>query len=366
MVKRARERGAPALIVVIFSVLLLLTVTTGFMRLIVQDQTRSTDSELSRSAYDAALAGVEDGKRVLKACTDGGSSSAACQAINANACDTVSQARIVSSQANGEVLIRKDSTSNGGGYDQAYTCVKINTETNNYESSIKSDASDVIPLTGTAAFNVIKVSWQKADASGNGVAATGIRTNFDLPPFASWSSGLNVTPPLLRLQYIQHKGSFKMGDYEAATSDTENNSRTLYLFPASSMIPDIKFNYSLNNRVKAHCVRGTCSATIALPSTLKPNPANNDMIGYLRVMPMYGDAKVTVELNSAKFSWVQPSIDATGRAGNVFRRVNVRTKYEPADIQALYPRATVDIRYDLCKSFTVSTDTYTNTSGCAY
>ena len=54
---RYHERGATAIVIVIFSVLLLLTVTVGFMRLVVQDQNRSTDSELSRGAYDSALAG---------------------------------------------------------------------------------------------------------------------------------------------------------------------------------------------------------------------------------------------------------------------------------------------------------------------
>jgi Tfp pilus assembly protein PilX len=58
---RKHEYGATALLVVTFSILILTTISIGFMRLVVQDQNRTNNDELSRGAYGAALAGVEDG-----------------------------------------------------------------------------------------------------------------------------------------------------------------------------------------------------------------------------------------------------------------------------------------------------------------
>lgn len=83
---RQIEQGAAALIVVIFSVLLLITVSLGFMRLVATDQQRTINDELARGAYDAAIAGVEDGKRVLQACMSS-RSAAACTAIADNRCN---------------------------------------------------------------------------------------------------------------------------------------------------------------------------------------------------------------------------------------------------------------------------------------
>ena len=81
--RRTAEHGATALMVVVFSVLLLMTISVSFMRLVVQDQERTNNDELSRGAYDSALAGVEDGKRVLQSCI-ANNSTADCAAIAAS------------------------------------------------------------------------------------------------------------------------------------------------------------------------------------------------------------------------------------------------------------------------------------------
>jgi hypothetical protein len=55
---------------------------------------------------------------------------------------------------------------------------------------------------------------------------------------------------------------------------------------------------------------------------------------------------------------VEPAIDSTGRAADVYRRVRARVQLvSPAETE-LYPRATVDITHNFCKDFGVSDSQY--------
>ena len=56
------KKGAASLYVVIFATILFGVITLSFIRIILSESNQSSNDDLSQSAYDSALAGVEDAK----------------------------------------------------------------------------------------------------------------------------------------------------------------------------------------------------------------------------------------------------------------------------------------------------------------
>ena len=169
------------------------------------------------------------------------------------------------------------------------------------------------------------------------------------------------------MQLIQRDiHNFKVDDFDADTS-----SRTLFLIPSTTGSNSLSF--SLDARESSSTAElqqvkcdptalYVCSTRISLLNQIEPNGVTTGKTAYLRISPMYGDTDYKVQLTNANFDGVQPIIDSTGRASNVFRRVKVRTEFmSTADI---YPRATVDITKNLCKNFSVTTSVADYRSGC--
>lgn len=357
---RQREEGATAIILVIFSILLLMTISLGFLRLVIRDQDRSLDNELSRGAYDSALAGIEDGKRVLAACD--AASMDACQAINDRECTTTADAGFVSLEDN-EVKLQ---TNAGAGveFNQAYTCVVITPDTPSYEGSLASDGSRIIPLDVTGDTGSVTIRWHKRAAGSSLPLAS------PLPVLgALWPSS---KPALVRAQLIMYpKSGFQSADF-----DSGDNAATKYLYPAnsgltSSTFTDARRDNGVSNITLARCTGGTINAyACSIQLTFPAARTTADYKVYLRLTALYGPTDFAITLpTGVRFDSVQPIIDSTGRAGDVFRRVSARVEKTNQNDTQIYPRATVDITGNFCKNFAVTDSAYianvSTTPGCA-
>ncbi|MEP6710675.1 MAG: hypothetical protein ABJA64_03065, partial [Candidatus Saccharibacteria bacterium] len=147
------QRGAVSLFIVVFSALLVTVVTVGFIQIMLRNQQEATTADLSQSAYDSALAGVEDAKRVLVAGAT----------LDPNACDSVAKA-LDASSAGDETKIQQSEGDKA--LSQAYTCVKVERDTDDFAGKGLGgeQQSVVIPLKGQTAFNKVEISWGLADA----------------------------------------------------------------------------------------------------------------------------------------------------------------------------------------------------------
>ena len=354
MKQKQFKKGVVSVFIVIFTTLLVGIIALGFVRLMLLDQKRSLNSDLAKSAYDAALAGVEDAKRALlkyerEIC--GGNSPERCREITerymrGQNCDTV-QAILNNSNLGQEVKV---TTSEGNdSLEQAYTCVKIKYQTDNYVRDIQEGKNEaiLIPINTTQGTNNITLEWYTNDDAQGKRYNQGDLSSFSGNPIWKNNEEWGKKPPTLAVQFIQ-RGN--------------NNMHTMFLQPATSGQATANFASVDSNaanpvankvppRVPITCDPARpyhCKVTLQFPQRINANDRNT----FIKITKLY-TPKTTINASFGgsgnKFNGIQPEIDVTGRSNYIFRRVKARAEYT----SGLFPLpvAGFNVEGDICKSF---------------
>ena len=180
------RKGAASIYVVIFTTTLLGIIALSFVRIMVAESSRTTNYSLSQSAYNSALAGIEDAKIVLlrnQSCVNKGSyasskgnstecadyknlfGSSAAAFDTAEKCNTVGKLLHGTKDDQQETLIQTQQGVDTGTIDQAYTCVKISAYTEDFLATLNdNNPTKIVPLrTETQdtqnSINRIQVQW---------------------------------------------------------------------------------------------------------------------------------------------------------------------------------------------------------------
>lgn len=351
------QHGAVSLFIVMFSALLLTTITISFMQLMVKDQQQASYSDLSESAYDSAVAGVEDAKRALLMQQDClGNSSPTCNtirlAIESGECTTLPRVFAV---PDGEVMIAQEEGDRK--LEQAYTCVKIAQNTSDYVGSIEPGTeATLVPLRAEGEFNKIVLHWALSKTGGT-LDIDSATTELPNVGTVNWPE---TRPALLRAQLINGHDSFRLSDF-----DTSGFSNTLFLYPSRTGVSSVEF--ALDGRRGALageprqvlCQTTVSSGEYACSITIDVNPAvpAGSQTAYLNLAAFYNATDFRIELlndsTSVLFDGVQPEVDSTGRANDLFRRVVSRVELGNA---FNYPLAALETRNNICKNFSVTTE----------
>jgi Tfp pilus assembly protein PilX len=407
-ISRNLQSGAVSLFVVIFATLLITVVTVSFLRLMINDQNQASSNDLSQSAYDSALAGVEDAKRALlryqAICSEDGPS--ICDQLgtaigNANCNEAltevipaadIEQAGATASSGTGEVKIQQSESGSDLKLDQAYTCVKIKLLTDDYLGSLAASESKLIPLIGknndgTTDFDTVTLEWFTTDDIGKSssgsyaVNLTGAASPQPLYATANWPAN---RPSVMRTQLMQYGSSFTLAGFDSVSSG-QSNSNTIFMYPTSaSAAPSESFAAVDSRRPSTGGdtpIDGAtfsprsakCEATLASGGyacktvfTLPAPIGGGDRTAFLRVGALYNQShfRVTLSKNGTltKFNGVQPEIDSTGRANTLFRRVASRV--DLVDTSFPYPDGSVDVSGNLCKDFSVTNTSYNGLTTC--
>jgi Tfp pilus assembly protein PilX len=391
MKRFSKQSGAVSLFVVIFATLLITVITVSFISIMIQNQQQATANDLSQNAYDSAQAGVEDAKRAIlylqSYCASHLTSDCNTMksTIDSQSCNTAVEqlADVKNNVSGGEVIVQ---TSSGDSkMNQAYTCVKISMDTGDYVGVLGKDSSQIIPLVGVSNYDTIKIEWfNQSDLQGS---STGLNLltpgDTSLLSQGDWVSANNPNQPsIMRAQLIEYNNSsFNISDFDNDSSNGNASNNTLFLYPSDgvnsvsgftdnihptsnsiggpgmpSQVPCSSSNLSLGGYA--------CSATLTLPKPVN----SNDHTAYLNLESLYRKSSFSIMLlnggvngTPVSFDGVQPLIDSTGRANDLFRRVQSRV--ELTNVNFPYPQGEIDITGNLCKTFFVTDSTTSYSPG---
>ena len=405
-IRKKFKEGAASFYIVAISTLILVIVAASFAAVIISEVTRTSNDDLAQSAYDAALAGVEDAKLAFysyQSCLENGSpidaSGLSCDEIKTwvesgqregqDACDMVSVILGRKREGEGgEVLVQESNVNND--MQQAYTCVKLSDATD-YKTTLTAENPTKIMRAhfenGEAAKSVqsVVVSWQR----DTNVSQTKYS---DLGKDGIFGAETPL-PPVISLGLVQTASTFTLDSFDMTQVDRTNRG-TLYLVPTNEAgLSKVDGKYevaSWNEETRINsigeegflksndktaenlpyvvrCADGgeyACTATIALPEPVGGD-RNNDTFMFVLSMP-YADASTDVRLQfcsktdgcyedgkevvngeeksvttEVPLSKVQIVIDSTGRANDLYRRVE--TRLEPADKAYPFPLYAIEV-----------------------
>ena len=383
-----KKRGAASMFVVVFTIMILSVIVLSFTRLIISESTKMTNNDLSQSAYDSALAGVEDAKIALLRyhdCLDQGytaSSSGTCgdiirnmqEGIANNDCSTV--ANVLSRESNentsNSVVVQETQNSADSGNNtnmlQAYTCVTIKENLDDYRTTLSSagrlriipirsdhiDTLEKVKIRWFSKTNYAKLGLSKPYYCGNNMidGVLALYPNHEC-------NGDYQTPPSLTVRLIQTDASFKLSELSVSSSASQTDTGELVLLPTDSggtnSIAKTAWGESANKGknvpTQVHCgiSAGTdwyCETDVYLPETFKGSTNRNDANTYLLVSLPYGAPETDLSIMAYgpgasggterfDFTGVQARIDSTGRANDLYRRVE--TRVELVDTYFAYP-----------------------------
>jgi Tfp pilus assembly protein PilX len=378
---RQHQSGGVSIFVVVFSALLVTIVTVSFVSVMLRTQQQASNADLSNSAYDAALAGVEDAKRLLliyRQCQrTGDTSSTPCQHANAalspapggaggQLCNTNKKGLYGLTDFN-EVLVQRsqipgqDNTSVD--LDQAYTCVTIDFTSPDLKGSLADGESRLIPIEtdGGVAFNKIKISWFKKAQDSTDALNLPLSTTLPKHTSDDWPA---ARPPVMRTQLIQVGNTFSADQFDQDGGSNQSNTNTLFLYPSSAGLSSASYPpFTTDNRTGVNAPKSpyatrcspanyvgndyACQTTIDMPEPIGGARKNF----YLQLSALYNAADFKIELLSGATAVevVGPVVDSTGRANDLFRRVQARI-----DFAGEYAKAAIDIEGNLCKDFSVT------------
>lgn len=410
------QSGAVSLFVVIFATLLITVVTVSFLRLMVNNQNQASNNDLSQSAYDSAQAGVEDAKRALlrykEICaqskiTGDGNCDALANEIEAADCNEALRiGGVVSTPTDGnkkaEVFVKQSEGVDDTILGQAYTCVKIVLRTDDYVGSLAPNESKLIPLVGvdtakngTPTYDTVKVEWYSLEDLGatenDNDGAVDMTGPLATQPLLSQNEWPANRPSVLRTQLMQFGANFRLSQFDTTENGTSNGN-AVFLYPtkdpaaidgttpviltdrdtrrtttSNDPLPSGATDTPLPIECKSNIAGGgyACTSTITIPAPIGNDPGKRT--AYLRLTPFYNAShfRVTLWKNGSlvKFDSVQPEVDSTGRANDLFRRVSSRV--DLIDTSFPYPDAAVDVSGNLCKNFSITDkEADFNDNGC--
>jgi len=378
------KEGGVSIFLVVAACLLVSVVVASFIRVMIRDQQQASQQDLSQSAYDSAQAGVEDAKRFLNwqlnNCGENqtGATAKQCEKIavelakepQERSCYMLGLAGIGSSDS--ETIIQTDTSTNDVDLNQAYTCVKLETQTADFLGEIPEGGMKVVPLKSQSVFNKVEIKWFMRSDLGSDTNLTVDLNNTAFKdgvyPFPKNDKKTWTTnhPAILHTQFISFFGGGNLEGLDSPFNGTNNGASSLILYPnkigsSVNLSVDGRTRNGGNNASSVKCEQSletaayACRTTIDLGTSIPPSTQ-----AFMVLRTFYNKSNFSVSLYNdntlVNFDGVQPEVDSNGRANDQFRRVKSRIELDNNNFPI--PDFAIDLSGEgskrLCKDFQVS------------
>lgn len=345
---KTNQFGAVSMITVVFIAIILTVLATSFIRLTINEQRESVDDDLTTRAYYAAESGVQDAIAAIK--------------------DQFAHPGDPAHRVNNPDECTPDSSgdlSGSSSLDAEYTCQIIDLTPDDYLADLEKGETEqfIIDSESGDDVNTVNISWHINAAKNSGgdggfdlrsSVASSLLKDYEWYSDPANPSDDNKFPAMIRLQMIStpHSG----------VTRSSIDSYTLFLNPtlggSHASINDLTA-ISLN-----HGIRNVpCNNTAAVGEyvcTFSINSLADDTHDYsIRVQALYNPTHIKIDATTSAGVAVslinaQAVIDVTGRAGDVYRRVEERVDLSP---DYLSPEFAILSAEDICKNFVITDST---------
>lgn len=317
-----RQSGFVAILVTMILMVITSLIVLSFAFLARQNQTRNLNSQLSTQAFYAAESGVNVAAGQLRAGTL--SDITNCAGTN----------QLGSQQVGDDDTVK-------------FTCVLVDQAPTNLKyDPISTEKSTVVHIKTNGTPTNMLVSWQSASPQTHIFMAS---SNFALPQEKSDNKMIQDGGTGILRTTIIPTSAISGSDQAGSLLDA---SRTYFLYPNQSLGSDP--GTITNTSTDGLFGLGNCS-TLASPRecNTKISLTTNDF--YLRLKAIYSSVNVTIQLLDGSgqpqaITGAQAVIDATGKAQNVVRRIQVRMPLMPV---YSFPEFALETTDTICKRFAV-------------
>lgn len=265
------KQGAASIYMVVVCALLFSVITAGFIVLMVNENSKSGENDLSQSAYQSSLAGAEDTKIAIQKyysclsdltvgnCVEIKSEMENSLAGNSIECEDKleSLANILSGRTKDDngILI-KESTDGIESVVQAYTCVSVDLNPTDYLATLNQTSPQrLIPLNTAGSQNnnvkYVKISWYSTSNLGQSTTQFSNIDDKNRPIFQSADNNGIGIPPVLVVHLYQTTDDFTINSLNSSTGENVsptgfenlNNRGVFWLIPSDKNDPLISNDY---------------------------------------------------------------------------------------------------------------------------
>lgn len=323
--------GLVSIVVTMIIMVVISLIVIAFSRLVRRDQRQALDKQLNTQAFYAAEAGVNSALEAVKA---------GYNQEKSNCNDPADP--LYTAPYNVNPII---DASNG----VKVSCLLINPFVTSLEyDNVDTAESTVVPVklrdTSPTTISSITLSWQDASGSTSFDCPWGVGTAPELPPVSGWSCSTGV----MRVDMVPFTGT---QDRQALS----NAMFTRFLYPSTTGANSTGYSaLSQPDVYRVKCDVGSvryCSAQFT---------GLNSKTVYLRLKSIYRASAVTVSCTTAssapcELSGAQVMIDATGKANDVIKRIQVRAPLNNSNY--LLPEGPITTRDSICKRYVIENNT---------